>query len=178
MSVCLHNNSYHNSCFLTLFLNTSSATTNRKGLSAKPTVTVSSADTPHSAVTLVVAPLYISSTNRTIGYGTPFQLMHQQCHFSGHSVKCFLEVRKCKVYVVVSYTCSLGSVSQFIWHHGSFSFHVPKLHSIDVINLPSPFIHHSLQNLHCIFSQLYFSIASTLRSISFLFVYWYHFAMS
>ena len=73
--------SSHKSSFLAFSLYTYITTTNRKQPSADPwcilTVIGNSADTPHSILALVVAPLYIFSTTFTICSGTPFFLWHQ-----------------------------------------------------------------------------------------------------
>ena len=84
--------SFHDSSFLTTSLDTAIDT---KGLSAdpwcKPTVSGNSADSPHCVLTLVVAPLYISSTKSNICPGTRFFLGHQNVSYLGTLSNAFSE---------------------------------------------------------------------------------------
>ena len=77
----------------------SNTTTNGIGLNAdlwcNTTAIGNSADTPHSVLALVVAPLYIYSTNLTIVYGTPFFLLgHRNVTYQCTLSKSFCNISK------------------------------------------------------------------------------------
>ena len=81
----------------------SNTTTIRKGRSAdpwcKPNVTGNPADTPHSVHTLVAVQLFNKSHNWCWGPFLPHRVTSPKCHFSGYSVKLFIQVHKCTLLI-------------------------------------------------------------------------------
>ena len=127
-----------------------------------------SADTPHSVLALVIAPLYISSTNFTIMLGPHYSL----------GIKMSLIRAQCRMRSPIPQRRSIGCSNIFCWI--CFTMHmacvvpfpfmnpncIPCVSTIS-LNLLSTSLSLSVQDLHCMFHRLYSSIASALHNMSF-----------